>query len=42
VPGDPRGRTYAQAAAERQFRAALKGGTPAIREIADRIEGKPK
>jgi len=42
VPGDSRGRTYAQAAAERQFRAALKGSTSAIREIADRLEGKPQ
>jgi len=42
VPGDSQGRTYAQAAAERQFRAALKGSTSAIREIADRLEGKPQ
>ena len=42
APGDPQGRTYAQAAAERQFRAALKGSTSAIREIADRLEGKPQ
>jgi hypothetical protein len=42
VPGDSQGRTYAQAAAERQFRAALKGSTSAIREIADRLEGRPQ
>lgn len=42
VPGNRRGLTYAQVAAERQFRAALKGSTLAIREIADRIEGKPR
>lgn len=42
VPGDQQGRTYAQAAAERQFGAALKGSTSAIREIADRLEGKPQ
>jgi hypothetical protein len=42
VPGDQQGCTYAQAAAERQFEAALKGSTAAAREIADRIEGKPQ
>jgi hypothetical protein len=42
VPGDQQGRAYAQAAAERQFRAALKGSTSVIREIADRLEGKPQ
>jgi hypothetical protein len=39
-PGDPKGRTYAQVAAEGQFKAAIKGKTEAAREIADRLEGK--
>jgi hypothetical protein len=39
-PGDPKGRTYAQVAAEGQFNAAIKGKTDAAREIADRLEGK--
>jgi hypothetical protein len=39
-PGDPKGRTYAQLAAEGQFNAAIKGKTDAAREIADRLEGK--
>jgi len=39
-PGDPKGRTYAQVAAEGQFNAAIKGKTEAAREIADRLEGK--
>jgi hypothetical protein len=32
--------TYAQVAAEGQFKAAIKGKTDAAREIADRLEGK--
>jgi hypothetical protein len=39
-PGDPKGRTYAQVAAEGQYTAAGKGKTEAAREIADRLEGK--
>jgi hypothetical protein len=39
-PDDPKGRTYAQVAAEGQFNAAIKGKTDAAREIADRLEGK--
>jgi hypothetical protein len=39
-PDDPKGRTYAQLAAEGQFNAAIKGKTEAAREIADRLEGK--
>ena len=42
VPGDHRGRTYADLTAERQFKAALKGSTAAAREIGDRLEGKPQ
>ena len=37
-PGDPKGRTYAQLAAEGQFKAAIKGKTDAIKEITDRVE----
>jgi len=39
VPGDPKGRTYAEIA-EGQYTAAGKGKTEAAREIADRLEGK--
>jgi hypothetical protein len=38
--GDPKGRTYAQLAAEGQFNAAIKVKTDAAREIADRLECK--
>jgi hypothetical protein len=44
-PGDKRGRTYAEVAADRQFCLAAstkKGSTSAFSEIADRIEGKPR
>jgi len=40
VPGDPKGRTYAELIAEGQYTAASKGKTDAAREIADRLEGK--
>ena len=40
VPGDPKGRTYAELIAEGQYPAASKGKTDAAREIADRSEGK--
>jgi len=40
MPGDPKGRTYAQVAAEGQFNRAIKGKTEAAREIADRLEGR--
>ena len=40
VPGDPKGRTYAELIAEGQYTAAGKGKTEAAREIADRLEGK--
>jgi hypothetical protein len=40
MPGDPKGRTYAQVAAEGQCKAAIKGKTDAAREIADRLEGE--
>lgn len=41
VPNDARHRTYADLIAEALVRKALEGEIPAIREIADRIEGKP-
>jgi hypothetical protein len=40
MPGDPKGRTYAQVAAEGQFNTAIKGKTEAARDIAGRLEGK--
>jgi hypothetical protein len=40
VPGDAKGRTYAEVVAEGQYTAAGKGKTDAAREIADRLEGK--
>jgi hypothetical protein len=40
VPGDPKGRTYADLVAEGQYASARKGKTDAAREIADRLEGK--
>jgi hypothetical protein len=40
VPGDAKGRTYAEMVAEGQYAAAGKGKTDAAREIADRLEGK--
>jgi hypothetical protein len=40
MPGDPKGRTYSQVAAEGQFNTAIKGKTEAAREIADRLEGR--
>jgi hypothetical protein len=40
VPGDAKGRTYAEMVAEGQYTAAGKGKTEAAREIADRLEGK--
>jgi len=40
VPGDRKGRTYAELIAEVQYTAAGKGKTEAAREIADRLEGK--
>jgi len=41
VPGDKRGRNYAEAIADAAFAAALEGQIGAIQEIADRTEGKP-
>jgi hypothetical protein len=41
VPGDERGRNYAEAIADAAFAAALEGQIGAIQEIADRTEGKP-
>ena len=39
VPGE-KGRTYAEAIAERLAELALKGYMPAMRELADRAEGR--
>jgi Family of unknown function (DUF5681) len=39
-PGDSKGRTYAELAAEGNFKSAIKGKTEAIKEITDRLEGK--
>jgi hypothetical protein len=39
-PGDSKHRTYAELAAEGNFRSAIKGKTEAIKEITDRLEGK--
>jgi hypothetical protein len=41
VPGDKRGRNYAEAIADVVFAAALRGKIGAFQEIADRTEGKP-
>lgn len=40
IPGDERGRTYAQAAAEGLLLGALAGDASNFREAADRLEGK--
>jgi Family of unknown function (DUF5681) len=40
VPGDREGRTYAQAIAERLAELSLKGHMGAMRELADRGEGR--
>jgi hypothetical protein len=39
-PDDPNGRTYAEVVAESLARAAVGGDVSAIRELADRTEGK--
>jgi hypothetical protein len=40
-PGDPASRTYAEVIAERLADSAADGDIAAIRELADRTEGKP-
>jgi hypothetical protein len=40
VPGDRKGRTGARAIAERMFEFALKGHLGAIKDMADRAEGR--
>ena len=42
VPEDPSGRTYAEAIAEQLAERALAGDIRAVREIADRAEGKTR
>ena len=42
VPGDPEGRTYAEAIAQVLADKALSGDIRAARELIERAEGKPK
>jgi hypothetical protein len=42
VPGDPKGRTYAQAIAEKLAERAVQGDIRAAQELADRAEGKAR
>jgi hypothetical protein len=41
VPNDPHGRTFADLIAESVFCRAIKGDLEAVKEITDRVEGKP-
>jgi hypothetical protein len=41
VPGDPQGRTFAEAIADEWGQRALKGDIRAAVELADRAEGRP-
>jgi hypothetical protein len=41
VPGDPLGRTVAEAIADKLAQQALKGDIRAAEELADRVEGRP-
>jgi hypothetical protein len=40
IPNHPQRRTFAEAIALGQAKAAMRGSAPAAREIADRLEGK--
>jgi len=42
VPNDPQKRTYAELIAEATARQAIRGNVQAVREIADRTEGKAR
>jgi len=42
VPGDPTGRIYARAIADKLAAMALAGDIRAAQELADRAEGKPR
>ncbi len=42
VPGDPEGRTHAEAIAEALVKRAQRGDVQAAREVADRTEGRPR
>ena len=42
VPNDPEGRTYAEVLAEKMREKAFSGDVQALREMADRTEGKPR
>jgi hypothetical protein len=41
-PDDPDGRSYADVIAEKLCQSAMAGDIRAVRELADRAEGKPK
>ena len=41
-PKDPEGRTYAEVLAEKMRERASSGDVAALRELADRTEGKPR
>ena len=41
-PTDPQGRTYAEVLAEKMRERACTGDVAALREMADRTEGKPR
>jgi hypothetical protein len=41
-PNDPQGRTYAETLAERMIAKAASGDVAAIKEVADRVEGKAR
>jgi Family of unknown function (DUF5681) len=42
IPNDPEGRTFAEVIARQVVLAAAKGDLGCAREIADRVEGKPR
>jgi|SRR5215467_5695148 len=42
VPGDHKGRTYAELICDKMIELAAKGKVQAASEIADRVEGKPR
>ncbi len=42
VPKDPGGRTYAEVIAELMCKRATQGDVAAAKEVADRVEGRPR
>lgn len=42
VPNDPQERTYAEVIAELMCKRATQGDVAAAREVADRVEGRPR